>query len=152
MTGRIIEGTGGDSVIQFSVFMENKMGRLHEFTRCLTAESIHILAMTVLDTTDGAILRIVVDDPDSAAVIFFKKGYSYSKSSIMAVELVNVDDLPKLITSILAAEININYMYPFISRPNDKSALVLHLEDFDLATNVLKHQEFNVLCQSDISR
>ena len=152
MPENVIEGLGGDPVIQFSVFLENKVGRLSDFTRLLANNSIHIMAMTVLDTTDSSIVRIIVDDPDQASSVLYLQGYSFTETVVLAVQLESVEAVPKLLSSILAAEINVHYLYPFISRPADKSALVIHLEDLDMAADVLSHNQFRVLCQGDISR
>ncbi|MCZ6672702.1 MAG: acetolactate synthase [Verrucomicrobia bacterium] len=152
MPENVVEGLGGDPVIQFSVFLENKVGRLSEFTRLLSKNSIHIMAMTVLDTTDSSIVRIIVDDPDQASSVLYLQGYSFTETVVLVVQLNSVEEVPGMLSTILAAEINIHYLYPFISRPSDKSALVIHLEDLDMAADVLRHSQFNVLCQSDISR
>ncbi|MDA0348106.1 MAG: acetolactate synthase [Verrucomicrobia bacterium] len=152
MSDNVVEGVGGDPVIQFSVFLENKVGRLSDFSRLLADNSIHIMAMTVLDTTDSSIVRIIVDDPGSASSVLYLAGYSFSETDVLVIELSSVDDVPALLSLILAAEINVHYLYPFIFRPSEKSALAIQLEDMDLATDVLKFSKFRVLCQSDISR
>ena len=152
MSDNVVEDLGGDPVIQYSVFLENKVGRLSDFTRLLAQNSIHIMAMTVLDTTDSSIVRIIVDDPDQASSVLFLQGYSYTETAVLVVELSGVDEVPNMLSTILSAEINIHYLYPFISRPSGKSALVLHLEEMDMASDVLRQNQFNVLCQSDISR
>ena len=152
MSDNVVDGLGGDPVIQFSVFLENKVGRLSDFTRLLSQNSIHIMAMTVLDTTDSSIVRIIVDDPASAALVLFLQGYSYTETTVLVVELTAVDEVTSVLSTILAAEINVHYLYPFIFRPDEKSALVMHLEDQDMASDVLRSNQFRVLCQSDISR
>ena len=152
MADSVVEGLGGDPVVQFSIFLENKVGRLSEFTRLLAQNSIHLMAMTVLDTTDSSIVRIVVDDPDQTNSVLYLHGYSFTETVVLAVELNSPDDVPAVLSSILAAEINVLYIYPFICRPADRSALVMHLEDLDMAADVLQSSQFNVLCQSDISR
>ena len=152
MTDNVMEGLGNDPVIQFSVFLENKVGRLSEFTRLLAKNSIHLMAMTVLDTTDSSIVRIVVDDPGQASSVLFLEGYSFTQTVVLAVELKSTEEVPAMLSSILAAEINVHYLYPFICRPEERSALVMHLEDLDMAADVLQANQFKVLCQSDISR
>jgi len=152
MSDSVVEGLGGDPVVQFSVFLENKVGRLSEFSRLLAQNSIHIIAMTVLDTTDSSIVRIIVDDPVNSSSVLYLEGYSFSETEVLVVEMNSVDDVPVLLSTILAAEINVHYLYPFIFRPSDKSALAIQLEDLDLAADVLKYSDFRVLCQSDISR
>ncbi len=152
MSDSVVEGLGGDPVIQFSVFLENKVGRLSDFTRLLAQNSIHIMAMTVLDTTDSSIVRIIVDDPGNAGSVLFLQGYSYTETVVLVVELGTVDEVSNVLSAILAAEINVHYLYPFIFRPSDKSALAMHLEDQDMASDVLRANQFRVLGQSDISR
>ncbi len=152
MPESVLEGLSGDPVIQYSVFLENKVGRLSDFTRLLAHNNIHIMAITILDTTDSSIVRIVVDDPDHASSVLYLQGYSFTESVMLVVEFDSVTDVPKLLSTILSAEINVHYIYPFISRPGGKSALAIHLEDMDMAADVLRHQQYKVLCQSDISR
>lgn len=152
MPESVVQGLGRDPVIQYSVFIENKVGRLNDCTRLLASNNIHILALTILDTTDSSIVRMVVDDPDNARSVLYLQGYSFNESVILVVELEAVIDVTKLLSTILSAEINVDYIYPFIARPGGKSALAIHLEDMDLAADVLRHQNFRVLGQSDISR
>jgi len=152
MTEQVAEGVGDTPVIQFSVFLENKVGRLSEFTRMLSGNDIHIMAMTVLDTTDSSIVRIVVDDPDQTSSVLYLQGYSFTESILLAVELETVEDVPRLLSTILGAEINVHYLYPFLYRPQGKSALALHLEELEMAAEVIKQHQFKVLNQNDISR
>ncbi len=152
MPENVLDGLSGNPVIQFSVFLENKVGRLSEFSRLLASNSIHIMAMTVLDTTDSSIVRIVVDDPDRASSVLYLQGYSFTETVVLAVQIDSPEAIPTMLGSILAAEINIHYLYPFIFRPSGKSALAIHLEDLDLAADVLRRNQFFILSQSDISR
>ena len=152
MPENVVKGLGSDPVIQYSVFIENKVGRLNDCTRLLVGNNIHILALTVLDTTDSSIVRMVVDDPDNARSVLYLQGYSFNESEILVVELDSVIDVPHLLSHILSAEINVDYIYPFIARPGGKSALAMRLEDMDLGAEVLRHQNFKVLSQGDIAR
>jgi len=139
-------------VKQFSVFTENKVGRLHEIIRLLNERKIHAVALTILDTTDSSIHRMIVDDPDEARQMLLEHGITFSETNMVAVELDSTPDLIKVLTALLEAEINIHYCYPFIYRPHDKSALALHLEDPELASQSLERHGFKVLTQRDISR
>jgi hypothetical protein len=141
-----------EPVKQFSVFTENKVGRLHEIIRLLNERKIHAVALTILDTTDSSIHRMIVDDPDEARQMLLEHGITFSETNMVAVELDSTPDLIKVLTALLEAEINIHYCYPFIYRPHDKSALALHLEDPELASQSLERHGFKVLTQRDISR
>lgn len=137
--------------VQFSVFTPNRLGRLHDLVQLLGANGVHVLALMVLDTTDSAIIRIVVDDPDRARDLLVQQDFPFTESRLVVVE-VNPSDLARLMAALLQAELNINYLYSFIPHPQGKSMLALSMEDNDLAEQVLRRQQFRTLKQSDISR
>lgn len=148
----VARGRRPDAVVQFSVFTPNRMGRLHEVVRLLGAKDVHMLALMVLDSTDSAIIRFVADDPDKARELLHGQNFSFTESGLVVVELASADELSRLITAMLEAEVNINYLYSFIPHPNGKSIIGLSIEDNDIAEKVLKQHQFPVLRQADISR
>ena len=137
---------------QFSVFTANRLGRLHDLISFFGSRSVHALALTVLDTTDCAIVRLVVDDPDQARALLQEHGFAFTESELVAVELDGATELGRLMGALLEAELNVNYLYSFIPHPNGKSLLALSMEDNDIARSVLKKHQFRLLTQSDISR
>jgi hypothetical protein len=140
-----------DPVIQFSIFTPNRLGRLHELTRLLIVNNVHIVALMVLDTTDSAIIRVVVDDPDRARELLVKGDFPFSESSLVAVE-VTPADLSRLMSILLEAELNINYLYSFIPQVEGKSLVGLSMEDNEIAEEALQQHQFRTLRQADISR
>jgi hypothetical protein len=140
------------AVKQFSVFAPNRMGQLHELINTLAAQVIHVLALMVLDTTDSAIIRLVVDDPDKARDLLQRRGVPFLESELLVVEVDAASDLNKLMTALLESELNINYLYSFIPHPRGKPLLALNMEDNEIAEQVLKRHQFRVLRQADISR
>lgn len=147
-----ISTTPNDPVKQFSVFTENRVGRLHDLTSLFKAHNVHIMAVTVLDTTDCAIDRLIVDDPDKARELMVNNDFPYSECSILAVEIGDESELTGVLKALLEAEINIHYIYSFIKRPEGKSALAINTEDSDVASQALNKRGFRVLTQRDISR
>ncbi len=141
-----------DPVIQFSVFAENRVGRLHDLTALLKANNVHVIALTVLDTTDSAIVRLIVDDPDKARELMINNDFPFGESDVLAVEIRDESDLAQVLKALLVAEINIHYVYTFLKRPGDRTALALNVEDADVAAQSLNHHGFKVLTQKDISR
>ncbi len=139
-------------MVQFSIFTPNRVGRLHDVVKLLASRDVHALALTVLDTTDSAIVRLVTDDPDRARALLQEHAFAFTESPIVAVELSSPTQLPKLMTALFGAELNIHYLYAFIPSPGGKSILGLSMDDNDLAEQVLKRHQFAVLKQSDISR
>jgi hypothetical protein len=140
-----------DPVIQFSVFTPNRLGRLHVLIGLLGTDGVHVLALTVLDTTDSSIIRIVVDDPERARELLVREGFPFTESNLLVVE-VNPTELGRLMAALLEAELNINYLYSFIPHPQGKSILALSMEDNELAEQALHRHQFRTLKQTDVSR
>lgn len=141
-----------DPVKQFSVFTENRVGRLSDLTSLFKTNDVHIVALTVLDFTDTTILRLVVDDNDKARELMVNNDFPYTECDVVAVEITDEADLREVLAALLEAEINIHYVYSFIKRPEGRSALVLNIEDPDVAAQSLNNHGFKVLTQSDIAR
>jgi hypothetical protein len=141
-----------DPVKQFSIFTENKVGRLNELVALLGSQDVHVMALNTIDTTDSAVLRVVVDDPERARTLFQEHGFPFNLTELVVVELESQADLRRVLTSLLEAEINIHYIYPFIFRPLERAALAINADDDDLAEHALARHGFRVLSQGDISR
>jgi len=152
MTAATAQGRQPDAVVQFSIFTPNRLGRLHELVGLLGAQGVHVLALTVLDTTEAAIIRLVTDDPDRARVLLQERGFPFAENRLVVVEVSSPEELNRLMTALLEAELNINYLYSFIPHPHGKSILGLSMEDNEMAEQVLREHQFPVLRQSDISR
>jgi hypothetical protein len=141
-----------ETVVQFSVFTPNRLGRLHDLVRALNAKRVHVLALTVLDATDSAIIRFVVDDPDAARELLQEQDFPFTESNLVVVAMASVNELSRLMAALLEAEVNVNYLYSFIPHPDSRSLLALSIEDNEVAEQVLKRHQFAVLTQTDISR
>ncbi len=145
-------GREPEPVLQFSVFIPNRMGRMHEVVRRLVEREVHIVALTVLDTTDSTILRIVVDDPDGARRLLDEQAFPYSENVVVCVEIESEKALSGVLLALVEAELNVHYTYPFLVRPDGKAALAMSIEHHEVAEEALRKHRFTVLYQSDISR
>jgi hypothetical protein len=133
--------------------MENKAGRLLDLVKLFAEHNVHMVALTILDTADAAMVRLVVDDPGRARGILLEHTLAFTECSIVVVELPNsAEDLRPVLTALLQAECNIHFTYPFLIRPRGKAAMALHVEDEECATHVLIQNNFKLLTQRDISR
>jgi len=141
-----------DPVKQFSVYTENRVGRLYDLTALFRQNNVHVMAITVLDTTDSAIVRLIVDDPDRARELMINNDLPYVESDVLAVELADESELKGVLSALVEAEINVHYIYSFIKRPQFKGALVINVEDADVASQALSQRGFKILNQGDISR
>jgi hypothetical protein len=120
-------------VKQFSVFLPNKVGAMLDVVKLLDMHSTHVVAISVSESTDSAIARIVVSDPERAEQLFREQ-------------------LAKLLAALLMAEVNVHFTYSLLIRPRDHAALALHVDDAECASSVLLGEGFKILSQSDISR
>jgi hypothetical protein len=140
-------------VRQFSVFLENKVGALLDITRLLGDGNVHICGLSVVDTADAAVVRMVVDDPDHCRSLLQDASIPFKESYLVVVELPQgPEKLDQVLSHLVAAEVNIQYTYSLMIRPHDKVLLALHCEDAEYADAVLAKAGCAVLDQKDISR
>ncbi|HSI83277.1 MAG: acetolactate synthase [Candidatus Methylacidiphilales bacterium] len=148
-----ISGFTPTKVVQFSVFMANKVGRLLEIVKYFDERNVHIVALTIIDSADSSICRIVVDDQQSARAIFEEYNVAYTECTVVVVELPNgAEDMKYVLSALLQAECNVDFTYALLSTPHGKAALAMHVEDEDIASNVLVQNGFTLLSQDDITR
>ena len=141
-----------EPVMQFSVFTENRMGRLHDVIELFNSKNVHVLALTALDTTDAAILRMIVDDHERARELLSQHNFPFTESEVLVVEIDSESKLRGVLSALLEAEVNIHYVYSFITQPRGRSALALSIEDTDVAITSLLQRQFKVLFYHDLLR
>ncbi|MDD5347411.1 MAG: ACT domain-containing protein [Candidatus Omnitrophica bacterium] len=136
---------------QISIFLENRKGRLSDVCSLLGKNKINIRALTIAESEEFGILRIVVDKPDAAVKALKSGGFVANVTDIVAVE---VGDKPGGLAAILkilsASDINVEYMYGFVEKKTDKALLVFRFEDPDKAIAVLKKHKITVVGKKDI--
>ena len=141
-----------DRVVQFSIFLRNKVGAFLDVVRLLQEHHVNVLGTTIEPSADTAIVRVVVSDPDAVEGIFHLHSIPYSTWPLVVVELKEAAHFGQVLTALLAAEVNIFGAYALLTRPNDNAALALHVEDNECATSVLNGSGFVILSQDDLSR
>ena len=150
---RVTEGLRSPHVKQFAVFLENRVGALLDLTRTLGEASVHICGISVIDTADSAVVRLVVDDPDRCRDVLHNSHLAHGESDLVVAELDHgPEKLAEVLRCLVAAEVNLQYTYSLMVRPHDKALLALHSEDPDFAREVLGKAGVTVLGQKDISR
>ena len=139
------------TVRQLSVFLENRVGQLLRLTRMLDETDIRILALSVVDSVDCAVIRMIVDEPDQTLALFRDGGFSVSVAELLVVSLPpGKRGLLQIWAALLAGEINILYTYPLLVRPHNAPAVALQADSLELAADVLANKKFDVLDQSDL--
>lgn len=147
-----LQSLRGEPVRQFSIFADNKVGRLHELVVLLAARDVHLMALSIQDNTDASMLRLIVDYPEVARDLLHEKGYAFSEIPMVAVEIESEEKVKYVTAALVEVEMNIHYCYPFIMRPGGKSAIALRVEDPDLAESVFSAHGIRTLTQADIAR
>jgi hypothetical protein len=126
-------------VKQVSVFVENRAGRLAEVTGILAAQNINIRALSLADTADFGILRMIVDDVERAKGILKKEGLTVGEADVVAVE---VPDRPGGLAHLLQIfkdeNLNVEYMYAFVKAPSQSAVMIFRFEDPHKAIDALQ--------------
>ena len=124
-------------VKQLSVFVENRAGRLDEVLEILTKENINIISLSLADTSDYGLLRMIVSDPVKAQASIKAKGFTAMLNDILVVKLAHqVGQLQKILAVICKANINIEYMYA-LSTGTDDASIAIKCDDMKNAESVL---------------
>ena len=156
MTVKLPETTSkmeGPLVKQFSVFLPNKVGAMLEVVKLLDAQNTHVVALSVSESTESAIARIIASDPACVEKLFREKNVPFGVSEVVVVELREVATrLVKLLAALVMAEVNVHFAYPLLIRPRGFAAIALHVDDTECASSVLTGEGFKMLSQDDISR
>jgi hypothetical protein len=133
-------------VEQISIFLENKPGGLEEVTRILKDAGINIRTLSLADTTDFGILRLIVNDVETASRVLKEQGLRVSRTTVVAVE---VPDRPGGLHGILEVltknGINVEYLYAFVERNGENAVIIFRLDAPDKAIEVLEQNGLTVL-------
>ena len=147
------QDAGLEKVIQFSIFIENRVGALLDLVNYFHAEGVTILASSMVDTADCAIDRFVVDDPDRARLCLHEHGFLFAERAVVVVELrKGAEQLRELLSTLYAGECNIHSIYSFMIQPRGYPCIALHVDDDEVAASVLQAAGYTTLRQSDLAR
>lgn len=136
---------------QISVFVENKLGRLAEITDVLYKEGIDIRALSIADTRDFGILRLIVNNPAAAERALKADGATVSLTKVIG---IGIPDEPGGLAHVMQAlnsnKISVEYMYAFLSKTDDIAYVILRVEDNERAIEVLQEKGIKVLQKDEV--
>ncbi|HID96256.1 MAG TPA: ACT domain-containing protein [Candidatus Latescibacteria bacterium] len=139
------------SVRQISVFLENRSGRLSEVARILGDEGINIRALSLADTSDFGILRLIVNEPDKAYQILKDANFVINKTRVLAAE---VEDRPGGLARLLgifeSADVNVEYMYAVVEKATENAVMIIRVEDIEGATSLLRRAGIRLLGEKEV--
>ncbi len=133
-------------VEQISIFIENKSGRLAEVSGVLGDAGVNIRALSLADTSDFGILRLIVNDTDKAFKVLREQNFTVNKTEVIGVE---VPDSPGGLSSILQIldknDVNVEYMYAFVERSGDNAVIIFRFDNIDEAITVLMNNGIKII-------
>jgi len=145
-------GRDWPSVRQFNVFVENRLGNLLNVIRRFETSDNRIVSLTIVDSADCAIIRIVLSDPERAVEVFQQAGFQFAESDLLVVALPDgPQPVVQICKALLTAEINIHYAYPLLVGPQGHAALALHVEDHENAAQTLGRMGFILFTENDLN-
>lgn len=139
------------SIRQLSVFVRNEAGRLQEITDCLYENNIDIRALSIAETSEFGILRLIVDDIDKAVAALQEEGYIVRITDVIGCKLEDrPGGLARIVKVISEIGVNMEYMYAFLTK-TDSAYLVLRVEDNEAVEQALQERGIPLLEESDVT-
>lgn len=141
------------AIKQLTVFVENKQGALVSITDTLAKNNVNIRALSIADTNDFGILRLIVNEEEIAEKTLSEQGYLIKITEVVGVK---IGDAPGKLTAALAvldnAGINMEYLYAFMSRTEKHAYVVLRVEDNEIAESALENAGFHIITDADVKK
>lgn len=141
------------SVTQFSVFLDNRVGKLHEL---LTSFEDHptcqVCALSVNEASDYAVVRLITNYAREAREVLRGHNLTFNETQILVVEVPEEHSLSRLCLHLLNAELNIEFAYPVMLKPNGAPTIAIAVDDQTLAGQILRRKGFQVLGEGDLPR
>ena len=141
------------AIKQLTVFVENKQGAVVSITDTLAENNINIRALSIAETQDFGILRLIVTDRETANKKLSENGYLIKETEVVGVK---IGDAPGKLTAALGvlhkANINVEYLYAFMARTEKHAYVVLRVEDNSIAENALENAGFHLITDPDIDK
>ena len=141
------------AIKQITVFVENKQGTLVSVTDILAKSNVNLRALSLAETNDFGILRLIVNDVDAATKALSENGYLIKTTDVVGVK---IGDAPGKLTAALGvideAGINMEYLYAFMARTEKHAYVVLRVEDNEIAESALERAGFHLITDADINK
>lgn len=144
---------GGSPVRQFSVMIPNRVGALASLVKLLRNSSIEVIGLSVQDSRDATIARLVLSDTDTAEAMFAEKGIPYMICELVVIALKEAGPgLLQCLDTLMTAETNVDFAYAMMPGPQGQALLAMHVEDYDFATSILNRSGFKLMYEEDLIR
>lgn len=139
------------NVTQVSVFIENKPGHLQNVLKILAEKNINIITLTIAESSDFGILRMIVNNPDTAVESLRGGHFTCSTTDVLAIEIGDqAGSLYKAIDTFARRNLNIEYMYAFTEKRNDQAVMIFRFDDIEAAKKALTEEGYSIVKKIDI--
>jgi hypothetical protein len=146
-----MRGRDYPTIRQFTVFLENRVGQLLEVVRRFEGSHVRIVALTIADATECAIVRFLLSDPEQGREVLERAGLAIVESDLIGVELPeSPQPLLQVCTALLQAEVNITQVYPLLARPRDRASVALMVDNIEMALDTLAAKGFTPINEDDL--
>jgi len=146
-----LRGRDYPSIRQFTVFLENRVGQLLEVVRRFEGSNVRIVALTISDSTECAVVRFLLNDPEQGREVLERAGLAIIESDLIGVELPDSPQpLLQVCTALLQAEINISQVYPLLARPKGCPVVALMVDNLEMALETLAAKGFTAINEDDL--
>src|SRR5688572_29269833 len=146
-----MRGRDYPAIRQFTVFLENRVGQLLEVVRRFEGSKVRIVALSIVDSTECAVVRFLLSHPEQGREILERAGLALIETDLLGVELPEGSQpLLQVCTALLQAEVNIVQAYPLLVRPHGRPAVALMVDNLDLAMDTLNDKGFSMITENDL--
>jgi hypothetical protein len=136
---------------QFVVFLENKVGSLHQLLRRVERDDLKIMALSILDSADSAIARLITNNYERTLELLQLSDFTFCETEVVGVLLPEVDQPHSQVCgALMSAELNVHYVYPLMYRRNGRGAVAVYVDDIDEGLRVLKEQGHEFVTEDDL--
>jgi hypothetical protein len=148
-----VVASSGTPVRQFSVMLPNRVGALASLVKLLRGATIEVVGLSVQDSRDATIARLVLSDTDMAESIFCEKGIPHTLCQLVVVALKEAGPgLLQCLDILMTAETNVDFAYALLPGRQGQAMLALHVEDYEFAVSVLNRSGFKLMYEQDLVR
>jgi hypothetical protein len=143
----------GTPVRQFSIMLSNRAGALAAMVKLLRATGIEVIGLSMQDSRDATVARLVVSNPEAAEHLFMEKGIAHTSCELVVLALrESGPGLLQSLDTLMIAETNIDFAYALMPSPEGYAMLAMHVEDYEFAVAILHQSGFKLMYQEDLSR
>ena len=136
---------------QFIVFLENRVGSLHDLLRRVERDDLKIVALSILDSADCAVARIIVNNYERAHELLTFANVTMFETDVIGVLLPDAaQPHTAVLGSLMSAELNVQYVYPLMYRKNGRGAIAVYVSERDEALRVLRERQYSLVTEDDL--